>query len=61
MVAVILMSMTAFTPASKWLEGSELAPYFLVIGRAASWIAPSELRVRFYQGLDLLHQSQKHT
>jgi membrane protein required for colicin V production len=59
-VAVILMSMAAFTPTSMWLEGSELAPYFLVVGRAAIWVAPSELRGRFYQGLDLLHREQLH-
>jgi membrane protein required for colicin V production len=57
MVAVILMGMTAFTPTSKLLENSELAPYFLVVGRAAIWIAPAELRARFYQGLDLLHRA----
>ena len=57
MVAVILMGMTAFTPTSKLLEKSQLAPYFLVVGRAAIWIAPSELRARFNQGLDLLHQA----
>ena len=44
LVAVVLMSMAAFTPASKLLAGSELAPYFLVVGRAAIWVAPSELR-----------------
>jgi membrane protein required for colicin V production len=60
MVAVILMSMAAFTPGSTWLEGSELAPYFLVVGRAAIWVAPSELRARFYQGLELLHREQQH-
>jgi membrane protein required for colicin V production len=57
MVAVILMGMTAFTPTSKLLEKSQLAPYFLVVGRAAIWLAPSELRARFYLGLDLLHQA----
>lgn len=57
MVAVILMGMTAFTPTSKMLENSQLAPYFLVVGRAAIWVAPSELRARFYQGLDLLHRA----
>ncbi|MFZ0805408.1 MAG: CvpA family protein [Candidatus Sulfotelmatobacter sp.] len=57
MVAVILMGMTAFAPTSKFLENSQLAPYFLVVGRAAIWLAPSELRARFYQGLDLLHQA----
>jgi membrane protein required for colicin V production len=58
MIAVVLLGMAAFTPTSKWLEGSELAPYFLVVGRAAIWVAPSELRARFYQGLDLLRQKQ---
>ena len=57
MVAVLLMGMTAFTPTSKLLENSQLAPYFLVVGRAAILLAPSELRMRFYQGLDLLHHA----
>ena len=55
-VALVLVSMAAFTPTSKWLQGSELAPYFLVVGRAAIWVAPAELRARFYQGLELLHR-----
>ena len=59
LVAVILMSMAAFTPTSKWLEGSQLAPFFLVVGRAAVWVAPSELRARFYQGMNLLHDAQQ--
>ena len=57
MVAVILVGMTAFQPASKLLQNSQLAPYFLVVGRAAIWLAPSDLRMRFYQGLGLLHQA----
>src|ERR1700690_395343 len=57
-VAVVLMSTAAFAPA--WLEGSTLAPYFLVVGRAAIWVAPSEMRARFYQGLDLLHRDRQH-
>lgn len=57
--AVVLMSMAAFVPTSTWLEGSELAPYFLVVGRAAIWAAPPELRARFYQGLDLLRREQQ--
>jgi membrane protein required for colicin V production len=59
MVSVVLMGMTAFTPTSRWLEGSEFAPYFLVAGRAAIWLAPAELRGRFYQGLDLLRQQRQ--
>jgi membrane protein required for colicin V production len=58
MVAIVLLGMTAFTPTSRWLEGSSLAPYFQVIGRAAIWVAPSALRARFYQGLDLLRQER---
>lgn len=59
MVAVILMGMTAFEPTSKFLANSQLAPYFLVVGRAAMWLAPPELRARFDQGLGLLHQVQQ--
>jgi membrane protein required for colicin V production len=58
-VAVVLMGMTAFTPTSQMLEKSALAPYFLVVGRAAIWVAPSELRARFYEGLDFLHRAPK--
>jgi membrane protein required for colicin V production len=57
MVAIILMGMTAFQPASQLLQNSQLAPYFLVVGRAAIWLAPSELRARFYEGLSLIHQA----
>jgi len=56
-VAVVLMCVTAFSPASPWLRDSQMAPYFLNVGRAAIWLAPSELRTRFYQGLDLVHQA----
>jgi membrane protein required for colicin V production len=55
-VAIVLTAMTAFSPAAQWLDGSELAPYFLVGGRAVIWLAPSELRQRFYQGLDYMRQ-----
>lgn len=58
-VAVVLMGMTAFTPTSPMLERSELAPYFLVAGRAAIWVAPSALRARFYEGLDFLHRAPR--
>ena len=57
-VAIVLLAMTTFEPAARWLEGSELAPYFLVGGRAAIWLAPSELRQRFYQGLDYMRQAR---
>ena len=56
-VAIVLTAMTAFAPAQKWLAESQLAPYFLVGGRAAIWLAPSELRQRFYQGLEYLRRA----
>ncbi|HEX6504743.1 MAG TPA: CvpA family protein [Terriglobales bacterium] len=57
-VAVILMAMTAFEPGSRLLADSELAPYFLVVGRAAIWLAPADLRARFHEGLDMLHNAR---
>lgn len=58
-VSVVLMGFTAFTPTSTLLTKSVLAPYFLVAGRAAIWVAPSALRARFYEGLDFLHRAPK--
>jgi membrane protein required for colicin V production len=60
-VAIVLTATTAFAPAAKWLASSQLAPYFLVGGRAAIWLAPSELRHRFYQGLDYMRQVHSAT
>jgi membrane protein required for colicin V production len=59
-VSVVLMGLTAFTPTSSLLENSVLAPYFLIAGRAAIWVAPSSLRARFYEGLDFLHRAPKN-
>lgn len=56
--AVVLMGMAAFTPTWRYLEGSQLAPHFLVVGRAAIWLAPPGLRARFFEGLDLLSRRQ---
>jgi membrane protein required for colicin V production len=59
-VALMLMALTAFQPAAGWIAGSSLAPYFLVVGRAAIWVAPSELRARFYQGLATVERSRSN-
>jgi membrane protein required for colicin V production len=56
-VAIVLTAVAAFEPAEEWLSQSELAPYFLVAGRAAIWLAPPELRQRFYRGLDYMRQA----
>ena len=57
-VAVLLMAQASFAPGSNWLAGSQLAPYFLIVGRAAIWVAPSQLRGKFYEGLNLLRQNR---
>jgi membrane protein required for colicin V production len=59
LIAIVLVGMTAFTPTSRWLQGSSMAPYFLVLGRAAIWVAPAELRAEFYKGLDYVRKSQQ--
>jgi membrane protein required for colicin V production len=46
-----LLAITAFAPDSTELSGSQLAPYFQVAGSGASWLAPSEIRQKFRQGI----------
>ncbi len=58
LVAIVLLGVTAFTPTSGELQNSTLSPYFLVVGRAVIWLAPSELRAEFYKGLDYLRTAQ---
>jgi len=57
-VAIVLVAMAAFAPTARWMPGSQLAPYFMVVGRAAIWLAPEEMRHRFDQGLDYLRKAQ---
>ena len=57
-VTVILMATAAFAPQSEWLAKSSLAPYFLVVGRAASWVTPSEVRHRVHDGIEMLHRGK---
>jgi membrane protein required for colicin V production len=58
-VAVVLLGTTSFAPNSHWLTESQLAPYFLVVGRAVIWLAPSQLRIKFYEGIALLRDAHK--
>jgi membrane protein required for colicin V production len=52
--AIIVMAMAAFLPNSPALKESTLAPYFLVLSRTATWVAPQELRDKFRQGVIIL-------
>lgn len=49
--AVLAMALASFAPGSQWLARSQIGPYVLVVGRAAIWVAPSEVRQRFREGL----------
>jgi membrane protein required for colicin V production len=51
LVAVFLLAITSFAPDSKWMAGSTVAPYVLVVARAAIWVAPGQVRARFDEGL----------
>ena len=55
-VTVVLLGLTAFDPGTRLLRDSELAGYFLVAGRGASWLAPAELRQKFREGLEMLRK-----
>jgi membrane protein required for colicin V production len=58
-VTVVVMATAAFAPNAQWLRQSQTAPYFLVIGRGASWLAPAEVRNRVREGMDLLHSGKQ--
>jgi membrane protein required for colicin V production len=51
-----LLAITAFAPESQELTRSQLAGYFVVAGRGASWLAPSDIRQRFREGVNKLRQ-----
>jgi membrane protein required for colicin V production len=56
-VSAGLMAVTAFAPETQQLENSHLAGYFLVAGRAASWLAPSQVRQKFREGTNKLRHA----
>ena len=55
-VMVLVMVLASFGPGSKALAESQLGSYFLVLGRAAMWAGPSELRQQFRSGLKAINE-----
>src|SRR5512140_3195350 len=53
-VMVIALALASFAPQSTVLANSRLAPYLLVMARAAVWLAPTQVRMQFRAGLDAL-------
>ncbi|HET6843432.1 MAG TPA: CvpA family protein [Candidatus Angelobacter sp.] len=56
-VSAGLLAVTAFAPETQQLENSHLAGYFLIAGRAASWLAPSQVRQKFREGTNRLRHA----
>src|SRR5579864_5802173 len=54
LVAITLLAVTTFAPGSRWLAGSGLGPVFTLLARAASWVAPADVRARFRQGVGMI-------
>ncbi len=55
-VAVLLLALTSFAPDNKLIAQSSIAPYLLVVTRAAVWVAPAQVRARFNDGLRTIRQ-----
>ncbi|HZU22340.1 MAG TPA: CvpA family protein [Terriglobales bacterium] len=56
---VVLLGIAAFQPSAALLKNSQLAPYFLVIGRGATWLAPTMVRQQFRAGVAALRGIQQ--
>lgn len=54
--AVFLLALTSFAPNAQALARSSIAPYVLVVARAAIWVAPGQVRARFDDGLKALRE-----
>lgn len=57
--AVVVLALAAFAP-QYGLQQSRIAPVLLVTSRALVWVAPPELRQRFWDGWNLLRTLPQH-
>jgi membrane protein required for colicin V production len=57
---VVVMALASFSPGSRYLQDSRIAPFLLVTGRGLIWAAPAELRQRFRDGWNLLRSVPEH-
>jgi membrane protein required for colicin V production len=55
-VAVVLLATASFAPTARWLANSQIAPYVLIVARAAVWVAPGSVRAHFYDGLKIVRE-----
>lgn len=57
---VIVLALASFSPTSRYLQNSRIAPFLLVTSRGLVWAAPAELRARFHDGWNLLRSLPEH-
>jgi len=57
-IAVVLLATASFAPASRWMANSQLAPYILIVARAAIWVAPGSVRAHFNDGMHVLRDTR---
>jgi membrane protein required for colicin V production len=54
LVMISVLALASFSPGSRLLARSSMAPYLLVLARAAVWMAPSQVRQQFHSGVDAI-------
>ncbi len=59
-VMVLVLVMASFGTGARMLATSQLGEYFLVLGRAAMWASPYELRDKFRDGLKMVSDIREH-
>jgi membrane protein required for colicin V production len=52
-VSIAVLVLATFYPDSGLMRGSQLGRYFLFTARAASWVAPSDVRHMFHDGVNV--------
>lgn len=57
---VLVLALAYFNASSSWLNGSRFAPYLLVVGRAATWLAPADLRQKLAEGIERMRSLPNH-
>lgn len=58
LVVIAMIVLAAFMPQTHWLQGSELAPYFLSAANQCSTGAPAELRHKIREGVAIIEQAR---
>ncbi len=57
-VTLGVMALAAFFPRNRWLDHSQLAPYFLAAAHTSTAVTPAELGARIRDGVKLIRDAQ---